>query len=998
MPSKRSPPEPVRPFRRSGLLLALMLALLLAASWRAWRLMYVPVESLVLQARLALAKGDAVETEALCQRVLDRDPGSIDALLLAGEAAGKQDRLEAAVEYYHRVPAESGQPAAIARLSAGDLLLHAARAEPAERNLRESLEINPNLALAHERLAWLLGVEGRRFEALPHVYYMLRQGQATLELLLAAGNHDVAFHEERWLESFRRAEPENCVPLIGLARIERRRNHEQARRLLEQVGAECPSQTEAYALLGRVLWEEDDQAALGRWQVNAPEHADEHPDVWLVRGYLAQRGGEPRTAARSFWEALRRDANHQAATYQLLRTLRSFPTLPDEVVREDVEWLADRSRQLEELMEAFETYYARGGDPDLELVRRAAALTETLGRIWESWGWLQLAQSSSPDAEWVTTGVSRIWPQLQPELEETLASCNPAKRLDLSSLPLPTKSERPAKRTEARVLGDKRKNLPSPAFREVAGKFGLDFTYYRGCEPNESDGRMFEFTGGGVAVLDFDLDAWPDLYLMQGSRWPPKAGQTEFLDQLFRNQGQQAFRRVTDAAAIVEDRFSQGAAVGDFNADGFPDLYVANIGLNRLLMNCGDGTFLDVTSAAGLEGEAWTTSCLVADLSGDGLPDLYDVNYVGGEGVFDRVCDVGGKPRACQPSRFTPERDCLWLNLGDGRFVQRGSPSGIDLAGGNGLGIVAADFQGEGRLSLFVANDQDANFYFVNRGTEEDGSPRFAEMGVVAGLAYDAQGKAQACMGVAAGDANGDGALDLFVTNFYQESNTLYLQRSPDLFDDASVAAGLREPGLNMLGFGTQFIDAELDGFSDLVLVNGHIDDFSHVGTPYAMLPQYFRNEGDARFAELAGESLGTFFNEPGLGRGLARLDVNRDGREDFAVSNLDAPAALVVNETSAAGHFLALRLVGTNSSRDAIGTRVTVVAGRRTWTRQLTAGDGYMASNQRQLVVGLGGARAIDELRIDWPSGKHQIWRQLGVDQELIAIEASDELTPVPR
>lgn len=996
MPTKSPPRAVARSVRRSWLLLSLALALLAGVSWRAWRLMHVPLDALVLQARQALAQGDPFNAETICRRVLDRDPDSAEALLLAGEAAAKQDRLEDAVTYYHRVPDNSGPPAAVARLASGDLLLHAAHAESAERDLRAALDITPDLALAHERLAWLLGVEGRRFEALPHVYRLLRQYRATLELLLAAGNHDVAFREQSWLEAFRRAEPDNPLPLIGLARIEMRRDHAQARRLLEQVRTERPGQTEAYALLGRVLWEEEDQQALARWRTTAPAAADGHPDVWLVRGQLAQRLGDTEAAARSFWEALRLDSNHQAATYQLLRTLKSFPTLPEGVTPEEIDFLARRSRQLEELMETFETYYARGGDP--ELVRRAAALSEALGRLWESWGWHRLAQASSPDAEWVKAGLARLEPQLKPELGETLASCNPAERLDLSDLPLPARPRSSGELASAPGTADERTGFSLPAFREVAGELGVQFTYYRGCEPDAGDGRMFEFTGGGVAVLDFDLDAWPDVYLTQGGRWPPQPGQREFLDQLFRNQGEPPFQRATEAAAIVEDRFSQGAAVGDFNADGFPDVYVANIGLNRLLMNCGDGTFLDATPTAGLQGEAWTTSCLMADLNGDGLADLYDVNYVGGEGVFDRTCDVGGKPRACQPSRFTPEADRLWLNLGDGRFADRSTESGIALPGGNGLGIVAADFQGEGRLSLFVANDQDANFYFVNHGTEHDGSPRFNELGVVSGLAYDAQGKAQACMGVAAGDANGDGALDLFVTNFYQESNTLYLQQTPELFDDASAAAGLREPSLNMLGFGTQFLDGELDGLPDFVLVNGHIDDFRHVGSPYAMRPQYFRNQGDARFAELPGERLGTFFEQPGLGRGLARLDVNRDGRDDFAVSHLDAPAALLVNETLDVGHFFALRLTGVKTSRDAIGTRVTLVVDGRSQTQQLTAGDGYMASNQRQLLFGLGKAQTIDELRIDWPSGKHQVWRQLGVDQELLAVEGRQELTRVPR
>lgn len=990
--------------RRSWLLLSCALAILAVVSWRAWRLMHVPLDSLVDRARQALAGGDNIEAEALCQRVLDRDPQSTDALLVAGEAAGKQGRVEAAVEYYHRVSAEAPTRFAVARLAAGDLLLHAAFAEAAERDLRAALEVDPDLLQAHERLAWLLGIEGRRFEALPHVYRLLRQKHATFELLLAAGNHDVTYREQSWLDAFRQAEPENPVPLIGLARIEMRLGDAaQARRRLEQVVAERPGQIEAYVLLGRVSWELDDEKALARWAEQAPAGAGGHPDFWLVHGLLAQRRGDTAAGARSFWESLRRDANHQAATYQLMRTLKSLATIPDQVTPDDLELLIRRARQLEELAETLDAFHARGTDQ--ELVRRAAMLTEALGRLWEARGWNEVARLTWADAQWAKMGLARLGSQLHPELADTLAACDPGQTLDLSELSLPfepllggqvvEKDGLPAKAREPRSEAAE-ESAAAPAFREVAGQLGVEFTYFRGCKANASDGRMFEFTGGGVAVLDFDLDGWPDLYFTQGCRWPPAGGQREFLDEIFRNQGDAPFRRVTTSATIVEDRFSQGAAVGDFNSDGFPDIYIANIGLNRLLVNLGDGTFVDATPSAALSDDCWTTSCLLADVSGDGLPDLYDVNYVTGEGVFERTCDSAGQPRVCQPSRFTPQLDRCWLNLGDGRFADRSAESGVSVAGGNGLGIVAADFQGAGRLSLFVANDQDANFYFVNRGAASDGSPRFAETALLAGLAFDGQGKAQACMGVAAGDANGDGRLDLFVTNFYQEPNTLYLQQSADLFDDATAPAGLREPSFELLGFGTQFTDGELDGWPDLVVVNGHIDDFRHVGSPYWMRPQYFRNLG-GRFVEIEGAQLGPFFTEPGLGRGLARLDFNRDGREDFAVSRLDTPAALVANQTPDAGHYLALRLIGTSSARDAIGARVTVLAADKSWTQQLTAGDGYMASNQRQIIFGLGSTERIDRLTVDWPSGARQEWQQLGVDRERIAVEGRAELRELP-
>lgn len=1002
--------------RKSCLPISAAFAIVACGAW--W--LTPSVDALLARSQQALAQREYERAEELCRRVLIREPQSSAALLLAGEAAIKLGRPDDAIDYFDRVPDEDSQRAATARLKAAEIMLGDNRAAAAERKLLSALACDHNLPAAHERLAWLLDVEGRRFEALPHHYALLRTKRASFNSLMATGNHDVPLESPRRLEAFRKAEPDNVLPLIGMARSELRNDRVRARRMLENAVSLTPSLVEAHALLGRLLWDSHDAPSLAIWQARLPRAADEHPDVWLVRGEMAREAGQLSAAARAFWEALRRDPNHRAATYQLSRLLPSLPE-PPQAGSDDVAFLSERARQLEELAELLDTLRSR--PRDLRLIERAATLTKSLGRLWESWGWRYLAQTLSAASESNLRELTQIEHRLAPSLELTLAACDPGQRFDFSDLPLPDLSVRAdTGRSGIRENSDRnmlsrpdysRSLLPASrqgeladstavgaaaarlAFREVATESGLEFSYFRGCEAGAGDGRMFEFAGGGVAVIDFDLDGWPDLYFAQGCRWPPDDGQTEFLDQLFRNENGRQFRPATGEAGIVEDRFSHGVAVGDFNSDGFPDIYVANIGLNRLWMNCGDGTFLDVTRQAGLSDESWTTSALMADLSGDGLPDLYDVNYVMDHDVFERVCHRGGLPYSCRPGEFTAAPDRLLVNLGDGRFSDCSERSGVWLPRGNGLGVVAADFSESGRLNLFVANDDDANFYFANRGTAADGSPRFEELGLLSGLAFDGQGRAQACMGVAAGDADGDGQLDLFVTNFYHDSNTLYLQRATDLFDDATAGSGLREPAYEMLGFGTQFLDGELDGRPDLVVVNGHIDDYRRVGTPYAMRPQYFRNQGAGRFAEVREPGLGPFFAAEQLGRSLARLDVNRDGREDFVVSHLDGPAALLVNETRWAGRFLALRLHGVISNRDAVGARVSVAAGKSVWSQQLCAGDGYLASNERRLVFGVGPAETIDRLTIQWPSSTHQEWRLLPVDREWTAVEGNDELVP---
>ena len=979
--SKRPTPNR-RPLEK--LLPIVLVALAGAIGWHMWQRAHSPAR-LLEQARQALEAKRYAAVEELCKQISASSPQSAAALLLAGEAATRQNRLSDALAYYDQIPADAGDEAVSGLCAVGDIWLHYGHASKAEARYRAALEINPRYAYAHDRLANLLGIEGRRFESLPHLYELLRQRRYSYEVLLLAGEHAQNIEVPAELARFRAAAPDDPAPLIGLARVAmRKKQYADVADILKRVIDEDPTYIEAHALLGRALLEQPGDDELSAWVAALPPEADWHPDIWAVRGGWAKRHGQAEPAARCLWEALRRDANHQAATLQLSQLLQ---TLGDSAMAEA---LARRAAALADMSIALDSLYSNRND--VALLFRVARQAETLGRLWEAWGWNQIALTVVPDARWAQEALARIEPKLRDSLPPTLPEVDPGVQLDLSSYPLPDD-----RRAPAATAGKLAPSRASPRFDDVAAAAGIDFVYFCGREGANPRARMFESLGGGIAVVDYDLDGWPDLYFTQGCRWPPQAGQTEYLDTIYRNLANGRFERVTQASGLGDDRFSQGATVGDFNKDGFADLYVANIGVNRLYMNNGDGTFSDVSESAGISGESWTTSCLLADLNGDALPDLYDVNYLQGPDVFERICYSNGEPRTCRPSSFEPAPDRFYLNVGDGRFDEMTQAAGMEVSGGNGLGIVASDFSRTGRLNLFVANDQDANFYFVNRTPAAGARPRFEERGLLSGLAFDGEGRAYACMGVAAGDANGDGKLDLLVTNFTEESSTLYLQEDGELFTDATGPAGLRGPSFSMLGFGTQFIDGELDGLSDLVVTNGHVHEFSSPGVSYAMPPQYFRNIGGGRFEEVPATSLGRYFEQKYFGRSLVRLDWNRDGREDFAISSLETPIALVTNQTDDAGHFLAVQLRGVRSSRDAIGAVVTVAIGERRQTQWLNAGDGYQASNQRQLVFGLGDAKRIDKLTIHWPSGVEQEFRDLAADQELILVENSPRITVIP-
>ena len=947
----------------------------------------VPAEVLLNRAREALAAKDYAAAEDFSLQILARHGSSAPVLLVAGEAATKQGRLAEALGYYAQLPTGADRETALGHSAAGDILLQMHHASAAEAQYRRALAIDPELRYARDHLAYLLGIEGRRWESLPHLFSLLRSNQFSLDHLLLLANHAAAIDKSEELKQFRQAAPDDPLPLLGEARVAIHRSQMQtAKGLLKEVLAKSPHEIEAVAELGQVLLNEADPE-FARWLLELAPAAEAHPDVWVIRGQWARQRGDLRGAARCFWEAIRRDPTHQAATYQLAQSLQSMGDAANAKV------LSDRASRLQKLYLETETLFSNRGN--LARIRSAADLTESLGCLWEAWAWHRVILSVNPHEQPSLEAVQRLAQQLRNEPPLVLDSANPAKQLDLSGFELPP--------WDAESLGERSSAAPELAsfrtnFADVTAGAGIDFRYFAGSDSYEGGRRMFQFTGGGAAVFDFDADGWPDLYLTQGCRWPPVAGQTEYFDRLYRNRGDGTFEDATDSAGLKEDRFSQGAAAGDFNNDGFVDLYVANIGVNRLYMNQGDGTFRDVGDAAGIHGEAWTSSCLLADLNGDGLPDIYDVNYLQGSDVYERVCSDHGRPRACMPTVFEPQPDRFWLNLGDGRFAEHSEAAGLNAAGGNGLGVVAGDLDGSGRLSLFVANDEDANFALINITPEPGAEPKFLERGVLAGLAYDGDGKALACMGVAAGDANADGKLDLFVTNFYQEPNTLYLQGADGMFTDATSAAGLRAPSYNVLGFGAQFLDGDLDGELDLIVTNGHIEDLSYQQIPFKMRPQYFRGLGGGRFAELPAAELGEFFQGKYLGRGLARLDWNRDGREEFVVSHLEAPAALLANVSAESGHFLAVELRGVNSARDAIGAEVTIAAAGRRRTAWLTGGDGYMASNQRQLVFGLGAAERVETVQVRWPSGLRQEFADLAADQAVVLVEGSPRTTPLPQ
>lgn len=943
-------------------------------------------ETLLALARSALLKQEFSAAEDHALKIPREDPLWKESRLVAGEAATRAERYEAAIEYYLEIPRDGSEPGVLAVFFLAELYRHVGNLSQAEECYRHVLTHQPGHSTARSRVAFLLGATGQRWEARPHYMTLVRQNAWTLEELVLLADLERPHEQGEYLERSATSTPDDILVQFGLAtHVAVVDGHAaEGRRRLQDVVTEQPELLAAQALLGELLVT-GDASAFSSWHAALPPDADQHPDIWFVRGLWFRRQDQLEVAARSFWEAVQRAPCHRRATYQLGQILKS---LGKDSGRE----FLNRAAQFSELTRVLDTVLKSRGR-DEQSLQQATILFQNTGRMWEAWAWATTAAGRFPEAAWPAKVLAQVTPVLNESTPRTIDSANLAVRHDLSHFPRPPKgrldggkpaTSQPSTADETTVL----------RFDDQAQKLGIDFVYNNGdLDVSKPGARMFEQTGGGVAVLDYDGDCWPDLFFPQGSRWP--AGSSEpvldgtLTDRLFRNENGQGFVDITELAGLVDRGFGQGMAVGDFDSDGFPDLYVANIGRNQLFQNNGDGTFSDVTESSSLKLTDWTTSCLLVDLNADGHPDLFDVNYLDGPDVFELLCDGFG----CSPKNFDGISDRLLISSGDGTFehIAAATPAGKDS---KGMGILAIDLTDRGRPSLFISNDQVPNFLLRNSRTESDPGVRFENEAFFNGLAYNEDGLAMACMGIASGDADGNGYPDFFVTNFRNESNSLYLQDSAGLFVDATKIAGLTGPGLPYVGWGTQFLDANLDGYEDLVVVNGHIDDYRARGEGYHMPAQLFRNAGSGRFVECDARTAGSFFQKQYLGRGLARLDWNRDGRMDFAVSNMNSPASLATNRSENGGHFLNIRVLATRSARDAIGTVARVTTSLGDYRKLLVAGDGYMASNERMLQFGLGDAKGVRELTVQWPSGHTITLSDLPVNVTVDLVEGSREAT----
>ena len=504
-------------------------------------------------------------------------------------------------------------------------------------------------------------------------------------------------------------------------------------------------------------------------------------------------------------------------------------------------------------------------------------------------------------------------------------------------------------------------------FTDVAAETGLHFSHeYGGAEAILSLHTM----GGGGGWFDYNGDGLLDVYLVNAAPVTPDADPTPLHNRLYRHNADGTFTDVTAEAGVGDTHYGMGLAAGDYDNDGDPDLFVTNFGPNVLYRNNGDGTFTDVTATAGVDGgaETWSTSCAWVDVDADGLLDLYVANYLDYKVDHGIPCSQEGIRTVCTPKEFRAVPDVLYHNNGDGTFTDETRARGLWSDMGKGLGVVVRDYDADGDVDIYVANDTTQNLLFRN-----DGEGRFTEVSLFSGVGFNEDGVPESGMGVAFGDVDGDGDPDLFVTNFQNETNTLYVNMGRSFFIDRTFAAGLGTSSLLYLGFGAGFADVDNDGDLDLFAANGHVAPLIEQideTAKYAQTNQLWFNDGKGNFTDRASEA-GPAFRIARVSRAAAFADYDSDGDTDVLVVNNAGAASLYRNDGgAAAGNWFGLDIRLAGSNRPAVGTRVTVQVGERTIVRCVHVEGSYLAQNDPRVLIGLGAAARPDRVTLDWPGG----------------------------
>jgi tetratricopeptide (TPR) repeat protein len=984
--------EPVKPrsdssfrLRRSSIRFAVVSAGI-GLAWVAWLLVGGwQVRDGLARAKQQIDSGQYGPARDRLARLSTWWPRQAEVAYLLGECEARLSRPDAAVAAWARVPA--GSPLAVsAALAQGRARVRLqGRFIEAEAAYRAAIRGSTEARALEARwvLAMLLLWEGRLDEVrqvLEEIWRVGKNGDriTALRELWRLDSVVVAAEEvQLTLDQAARTAPDDDRVWLARAYLaERYGRYAEARQWLDASLRRHPTDP--------VVWRADLQWALAadephealRALARIPADRIRAPERSFLRAWFAARRNDPEGERTALERLIEVDPGNTGALDRLATLAVQAGQLDRAAAFRKRQEDTHRDQQLYRRLMLDD----RVPIPPDELHDRAR-LAERIGRWFEAKGWLTLALERDFGDRLARDALDRLARDVRTSSDAPTAA---------TALDLVGESNDPGIAGTAVAHPPVDRHRSAIAFRDDSEAAGLCFIYHNG---ESAQHQIPETIGGGVAVLDYDGDGWLDVYLVQGGPFPPEPDRPGPGDRLFRNRRDGTFEDLTVASGItrIGRGYGFGVAVGDYDGDGHPDLFITRFGSYALLRNQGDGAFTDATDRAGLGGDRdWPTSATFADFDSDGDLDLYVCHYLAWDARHPTLCDdprAPGRHVSCVPLGFPARPDHLFRNDG-GHFVDVTAASGMVDHDGRGLGVVAADLDDDGRIDLYVANDMTANYLFRNLG-----NLKFEEIGHQAGVACNAEGGYQAGMGTACGDLDGDGRPDLAVTNFFGESTTFYRNLGHGLFADATAAVGLKAQSRFLLGFGITFLDVDNDGCLDLATANGHIHDL-RPKVPYAMPAQLLTGDLKGRLTEVTKQS-GAVWSVPRVGRGLANADLDNDGQVDLLLVAQNSPLVYFHNRTERGGRFLTLRLEGTASNRDAIGARVTVTSGGRCQTAWRIGGGSYASAGDPRLHFGLGSARKVDAIEIRWPSGRVSHFHNLAANTGYLIREA--EQRPLP-
>jgi tetratricopeptide (TPR) repeat protein len=952
--------------RRHWLLVPVLIAVASVVSWR----VHVAVDDRRFRADLGQVENDlASDRLALAykgiQSLVARRPNEGEAVFLLGLIEERRGNNLAALQAWERVLLESPtyRSATIRRArafidagrfrAAEDILATVSnRKSPVDPEVRQSLELlyrfEGRLGDVRQLIeeSWGSSTDPsqilRRLYLLDHSAFplglvndMLRRGAADDDRI-----------------SLARA---NLATLSG--------RFEEAERCLELCRTRTPDDLAVWRSSLNLAVASGDARAVWTATTHLPASSFSESDRLKLRAWLAGKLGDKSRERVAVEAAVAAEAGYIAGWDRLAELALEWGD------QSEADRLRCRKAEVNGLRERYKTLIER--DDRAANAAELERLARALGRRVESRGWMLVLAGTAGREQLVeeSPGDDR-----SPTLSDELGDLRP--RQD---------SENPA------VASKRSRRVPR--FSDDAEEVGLKFVYDNGHTRRAPPPP--EAMGGGIGLLDFDGDGRLDVYAIQGGPFPMGQTSPEDGDRLFRNKPDGTFEDVTLRSGIANfpRGYGHGVAVGDFDNDGHPDLFVTRWRSYALYRNKGDGTFEDQTQKANLSGDRdWPTSAAFADLDNDGDLDLYVCHYLAYDESNPTRCQHPESPakHECNPLDFEARSDHVFRNDA-GVFVDVTEQAGMMERSGRGLGVIATDLDGDGKIDLYVANDMSANFMYRNLG-----GFRFEEVGLLSGAAASAEGGFKAGMGIACGDLDGDGLADLAVTNYYGESTTFYRNLGRGMFADHTEAIGLAAPTRLLLGFGISFLDADNDGRLDLLSANGHVLD-GRPRYPWMMPLQLLQGGDDGRVRDVSDTS-GPPFGPLHLGRGFAVGDLDNDGRLDAIVVCQNQPLIYLHNRTErgADGHFFAFRLEGTKSNRDGVGASITVRAGSRSWTTARLGGGNYQSASDPRGHLGLGEAEQIDSIEIRWPSGTIDRHEHLGVDTAYLFKEGQAKPQPL--